>query len=74
MNKIVDENYLDLIIDNSLLRDQINENNTTRLNDMYSFIYYWRILNHVNLENFMNIIVSLAFIHRWHRAGRMLPV
>lgn len=39
MNKIVDENYLDLIIDNSLLRDQINENNTTRLNDMYSILH-----------------------------------
>lgn len=39
MNKIVDENYLDLIIDNALLHNYIAEDNITELNDRYSILH-----------------------------------
>ena len=42
MNKILDENYLDLIIDNTLLGEQVQESDITRLNNMYSILHVLR--------------------------------
>ena len=42
MNKILDENYLDLIIDNTLLGEQVQESDITRLNTMYSILHVLR--------------------------------
>lgn len=39
MSKITDENYLDLIIDNVLLKNYLDEDNITNLNDRYSILH-----------------------------------